>query len=57
MTRAHVITCSDGASRGERQDRSGPAIVEILLREGFETSSRSAIAAVRVTERREPDPG
>ncbi len=39
MTRAHVITCSDAASQGQREDRSGPAVVEILNREGYETSA------------------
>ena len=38
MTRAQVITCSDAASRGEREDRSGPAVQEILVREGFEAA-------------------
>lgn len=36
MIRARVITCSDTASRGEREDRSGPAVREILQRSGFE---------------------
>jgi molybdopterin adenylyltransferase len=30
MIRARVITCSDAASRGERVDKSGPAVSEIL---------------------------
>ncbi|MEA2416118.1 MAG: molybdopterin adenylyltransferase [Thermoanaerobaculia bacterium] len=30
MIKARVITCSDAASRGERVDRSGPAVREIL---------------------------
>lgn len=30
MITARVITCSDAASRGERQDRSGPAVRELL---------------------------
>src|SRR5438067_3454557 len=30
MIKARVITCSDAASRGERIDRSGPAVREIL---------------------------
>jgi molybdopterin adenylyltransferase len=30
MIRARVITCSDAASRGERVDKSGPAVREIL---------------------------
>jgi molybdenum cofactor synthesis domain-containing protein len=36
MARATVITCSDAASRGERIDRSGPAVCEILAAEGFD---------------------
>lgn len=39
MTGAHVITCSDAASRGQRQDLSGPAVREMLIREGFETAA------------------
>jgi molybdopterin adenylyltransferase len=30
MIHARVITCSDAASRGERVDKSGPAVREIL---------------------------
>jgi molybdenum cofactor synthesis domain-containing protein len=30
VIKARVITCSDAASRGERVDRSGPAVREIL---------------------------
>jgi molybdenum cofactor synthesis domain-containing protein len=30
MIRARVVTCSDAASRGERVDKSGPAVREIL---------------------------
>ena len=39
MIRARVITCSDGASRGQRDDRSGPAVREILQRAGYEVDS------------------
>jgi molybdopterin adenylyltransferase len=35
MIRARVITCSDAASRGERADRSGPAVRELLLTHGY----------------------
>ena len=38
MIRARVITCSDAASRGEREDRSGPAVREMLVSNGFEVS-------------------
>lgn len=36
MIRARVITCSDAASRGEREDRSGPAVRELLRNAGYE---------------------
>lgn len=32
---ARVITCSDAASRGERADRSGPAVRALLEENGF----------------------
>lgn len=35
MTKACVITCSDSASRGEREDRSGPAVRTLLEKNGF----------------------
>src|SRR5688572_7757950 len=35
MLTARVITCSDAASRGEREDRSGPAVMELLVANGF----------------------
>ena len=35
MVRARVITCSDSASRGERKDESGPAVRDLLARNGF----------------------
>lgn len=34
MIRARVITCSDAASRGERVDRSGPAVRDLLTAHG-----------------------
>ncbi len=37
MIRARVITCSDAASRGEREDRSGPAVRDLLAARGYET--------------------
>lgn len=36
MIRARVITCSDAASRGERTDRSGPAVRDLLAASGFD---------------------
>ena len=35
MILARVITCSDASSRGERVDRSGPAVREILEANGY----------------------
>jgi molybdenum cofactor synthesis domain-containing protein len=39
MIRARVITCSDAASRGERVDRSGPAVRDLLLANGCEVDA------------------
>ena len=39
MTRARVITCSDAASRGERDDRSGPAVREMLVAHHFDVDA------------------
>ncbi len=36
MIRARVITCSDAASRGEREDRSGPAVRALLVERGYD---------------------
>lgn len=39
QTRARVITCSDATFRGEREDRSGPALREALRSEGYEVDA------------------
>lgn len=36
MKTAAVLTISDSCSRGEREDRSGPAVAELLRQNGFE---------------------
>jgi len=36
MTTAAVLTISDSCSRGEREDRSGPAVAEFLRQHGFD---------------------
>jgi molybdenum cofactor synthesis domain-containing protein len=36
VIKARVITCSDAASRGEREDRSGPTVREILEKNGYQ---------------------
>lgn len=44
MIRARVITCSDAASRGEREDRSGPAVRELLVANGCEVDAVMIVA-------------
>lgn len=44
MIRARVITCSDAASRGEREDRSGPAVRALLAENGFEADAIVVVA-------------
>ena len=39
MIRARVITCSDAASRGAREDRSGPAVRELLQQRGYDVDA------------------
>lgn len=43
-----VITVSDSCSRGERQDRSGPAVAEFLEKLKFSISVREVVADDRV---------
>jgi molybdopterin adenylyltransferase len=42
--RARVITCSDSAIRGEREDRSGPAVRDALTKAGFEVDRIVVVA-------------
>lgn len=51
MSKAHVITVSDGVSHGTRVDKSGPALVE-LLRDAFEVSGPEVVPdeVERITE-------
>lgn len=44
MYRARVITCSDAASKGEREDRSGPAVRELLKKNGYEVDAVVVVA-------------
>lgn len=39
MIRARVITCSDAASAGQREDRSGPAVRALLEKNGCEVDA------------------
>ncbi len=43
MTRAHVITVSDGAFHGKREDASGAAVVKILEANQFEAGKPEVI--------------
>ena len=40
---AAVVTVSDSCSRGERQDRSGPAVAELLEKHNFTVSVREVV--------------
>jgi molybdenum cofactor synthesis domain-containing protein len=42
--KARVITCSDAASRGEREDRSGPALRDLLESNGYEVDAVVVVA-------------
>lgn len=42
--KARVITCSDAASRGEREDRSGPAVRDLLESKGYEVDAVVVVA-------------
>ena len=44
MHRARVITCSDAATTGEREDRSGPAVRELLKKNGYEVDAVVVVA-------------
>src|SRR5687767_7407508 len=44
MQRARVITCSDAASTGEREDRSGPAVRELLEQHGYTVDAVVVVA-------------
>lgn len=44
MIRARVITCSDGVSRGKREDLSGPVVREILEKSGYQVDAVVIVA-------------
>ncbi len=44
MIRAHVITCSDAAASGHRQDRSGQAVRELLVANGCDVDEVTIVA-------------
>lgn len=47
MTQAAVITVSDSCSRGEREDLSGPAVVQELESQGFDVQPPIVVADER----------
>jgi molybdopterin adenylyltransferase len=52
VSTAHVVTVSDGAFHGKREDRSGPVLVDLLSRAGFEVSGPEVVPdeAERIVE-------
>lgn len=44
MIRARVVTCSDAAARGDREDRSGPAVRDLLETHGYEVDAVVVVA-------------
>ncbi|MEO8382761.1 MAG: MogA/MoaB family molybdenum cofactor biosynthesis protein [Acidobacteriota bacterium] len=44
MIKARVITCSDAAATGRREDRSGPALREMLTAQGYEVDAVVVVA-------------
>lgn len=44
MNTAAVITISDSCAQGEREDRSGPAVAELLRQNGYEILQRRIVA-------------
>ncbi|HSS92542.1 MAG TPA: MogA/MoaB family molybdenum cofactor biosynthesis protein [Candidatus Dormibacteraeota bacterium] len=52
MSKAHVVTVSDGAFHGRREDRSGPALVNLLSGGGFEVGQPQVVPddVERITE-------
>jgi molybdenum cofactor synthesis domain-containing protein len=43
LSKAHVITVSDGVFNGRREDKSGPTLVTLLRRGGFETGDPEVV--------------
>ncbi|HEX9099898.1 MAG TPA: MogA/MoaB family molybdenum cofactor biosynthesis protein [Candidatus Dormibacteraeota bacterium] len=52
MNKAHVVTISDGAFHGKREDASGPVLVSLLSRAGFEVGGPEVVPdeAERISE-------
>lgn len=45
---AAVLTVSDSCARGEREDRSGPAVVEVLIRNNFRVVATEVVPDERL---------
>jgi molybdenum cofactor biosynthesis protein B len=43
VSKAHVVTVSDGAFHGKREDKSGPLLVDLLSRAGFEVGGPEVV--------------
>ncbi len=43
MSKAHVITISDGVFHGHREDRSGPGLISLLSAGGFEAGGPEVV--------------
>jgi molybdenum cofactor biosynthesis protein B len=43
LSQAHVVTISDGAYQGQREDKSGPVLVSLLVGSGFEVSGPEVV--------------
>jgi molybdenum cofactor synthesis domain-containing protein len=43
VSKAHVVTISDSAFHGKREDKSGPALVSLLSRAGFEVGGPEVV--------------
>lgn len=43
MSKAHVITVSDGVFHGTREDKSGPALIKVLSGGGFEVGAPEVV--------------
>ena len=52
LSKAHVVTVSDGVFHGKREDKSGPALVNLLHRGGFDVGAPEVVPdeVERITE-------
>jgi len=52
LSKAHVVTVSDGVFHGTREDKSGPALADMLHRGGFDVGAPEVVPdeVERITE-------